>query len=111
MYNAVDESAGCDPGAPAAPDMLVPPGDIVGESKMCTSTVMVSWFADEETAKTALRLFSPDSHGGIRLDVAAGGNWAVVDVADVGIGASPSATEVDLEQVAEDLGGFMVDHQ
>lgn len=110
LYEAVNESAGCDPDAPAAPDMLVPPGDVIGESKMCTSTVMVTWFGDEKTAETALRMFSPESHGGIQLDVAAGSNWTVADLTDVAVGASPSAIQVNLEKVADDLGGYMVDH-
>ena len=110
LYNAVNESAGCDPNAPAAPEMLLPPGDVIGESKMCTSTVMVSWFANEETADTALRMFSPESHGGIQLAVAAGSNWTVADITDVTVGASPSAIQVNVEKVADDLGGFMVDH-
>lgn len=110
VYSAVNESAGCDPAAPAAPEMVVPPGDILGESRMCTPTVMVSWFADGATVEKALDMFSPESNGGIRLSVAAGSNWTVTDLTDVAVGASPSATQVDLEQVAADLGGFMVDH-
>ncbi len=109
VYDAVNESAGCDPAAPAAPEMVAPPGDIIGESKMCTPSVMVSWFADGATVEKALDTLSPESNGGIRLSVAAGSNWTVADLTDVAVGASPSAIQVDLEQVAEDLGGFMVD--
>ena len=47
---------------------------------------------------------------GIQLDVAAGSNWTVADITDVAVGASPSAIKVNLEKVADDIGGYMVDH-
>jgi hypothetical protein len=99
-YQAVDEIVDCSADAPEPAVKFPGSGKDTGESVMCTSTVEVLWFDNEEAREEVYELLADTAGAAGSVYFVEGRNWFVVDGAEVMVGAVPER-RIDMEQLAD----------
>ncbi|WP_345311869.1 hypothetical protein [Kocuria gwangalliensis] len=101
-YQAVDEVVDCSEDVSEPPVKSPGSGTDAGESELCTNTVEVLWFDNDEARDDVYELLASAAGSAGAVYFVEGRNWFVADYSEVQAGSVPER-EIDMEQLAEVL--------